>query len=132
MPKTQKKAVRKKRIQRKNIVKGQAHIQSTFNNTLVTLTDMDGNALSWSSAGSLGFRGSKKSTPFAAQMAAEEASKAAMEHGLKMVEVYVKGPGSGREAAIRALEAAGLEVTMIKDITPIPHNGCRPPKRRRV
>ena len=132
MPKTQKKAVRKKRIQRKNIVKGQAHIQSTFNNTLVTLTDMDGNALSWSSAGSLGFRGSKKSTPIAAQMAAEEASKAAMEHGLKTVEVYVKGPGSGREAAIRALEAAGLEVTMIKDITPIPHNGCRPPKRRRV
>ena len=132
MPKQQKKAVRKKRIPRKNIVKGQAHIQSTFNNTLVTLTDMDGNALSWSSAGSLGFRGSKKSTPFAAQMAAEEASKAAMEHGLKTVEVYVKGPGSGREAAIRALEAAGLEVTMIKDITPIPHNGCRPPKRRRV
>ena len=132
MPKTQKKAVRKKRIQRKNIVKGQAHIQSTFNNTLVTLTDMDGNALSWSCAGSLGFRGSKKSTPIAAQMAAEEASKAAMEHGLKTVEVYVKGPGSGREAAIRALEAAGLEVTMIKDITPIPHNGCRPPKRRRV
>jgi small subunit ribosomal protein S11 len=132
MPKTQKKAVRKKRVQRKNIVKGQAHIQSTFNNTLVTLTDMDGNALSWSSAGALGFRGSKKSTPFAAQMAAEEASKAAMEHGLKTVEVYVKGPGSGREAAIRALEAAGLEVTMIKDITPIPHNGCRPPKRRRV
>ena len=132
MPKQQKKAVRKKRIQRKNIVKGQAHIQSTFNNTLVTLTDMDGNALSWSSAGSLGFRGSKKSTPFAAQMAAEEASKAAMEHGLKTVEVYVKGPGSGREAAIRALEAAGLEVTMIEDITPLPHNGCRPPKRRRV
>ena len=132
MPKQQKKAVRKKRIQRKNIVKGQAHIQSTFNNTLVTLTDMDGNALSWSSAGSLGFRGSKKSTPFAAQMAAEEASKAAMEHGLKTVEVYVKGPGSGREAAIRALEVAGLEVTIIKDITPIPHNGCRPPKRRRV
>ena len=132
MPKQQKKTARKKRVQRKNIVKGQAHIQSTFNNTLVTLTDMDGNALSWSSAGSLGFRGSKKSTPFAAQMAAEEASKAAMEHGLKTVEVYVKGPGSGREAAIRALEAAGLEVTMIKDITPIPHNGCRPPKRRRV
>ena len=131
MPKQQKKTARKKRVQR-NIVKGQAHIQSTFNNTLVTLTDMDGNALSWSSAGSLGFRGSKKSTPFAAQMAAEEASKAAMEHGLKTVEVYVKGPGSGREAAIRALEAAGLEVTMIKDITPIPHNGCRPPKRRRV
>jgi small subunit ribosomal protein S11 len=132
MPKQQKKAVRKKRIQRKNIVKGQAHIQSTFNNTLVTLTDMDGNALSWSSAGSLGFRGSKKSTPFAAQMAAETAAKAAMEHGLKTVEVFVKGPGSGREAAIRALQTAGLEVTMIKDVSPIPHNGCRPPKRRRV
>ena len=133
MPKNQKnKSTRRKKIQRKNITKGQAHIQSTFNNTLVTLTDMDGNALSWSSAGSLGFRGSKKSTPFAAQMAAETATKAAMEHGLKTVEVYVKGPGSGREAAIRALQAAGLEITMIKDITPIPHNGCRPPKRRRV
>ena len=132
MAKTVKKTVRKKRRERKNIEKGQAHIQSTFNNTLVTLTDMDGNALSWSSAGALGFKGSKKSTPFAAQMAAEEASKAAMEHGLKTVEVYVKGPGSGREAAIRALQAAGLEITMIKDITPIPHNGCRPPKRRRV
>ena len=125
-------STRRKKIQRKNITKGQAHIQSTFNNTLVTLTDMDGNALSWSSAGSLGFRGSKKSTPFAAQMAAETATKAAMEHGLKTVEVYVKGPGSGRESAIRALQAAGLEITMIKDITPIPHNGCRPPKRRRV
>ncbi|MFR7990219.1 MAG: 30S ribosomal protein S11 [Anaerovoracaceae bacterium] len=132
MAKTVKKTVRKKKRERKNIEKGQAHIQSTFNNTLVTLTDMDGNALSWSSAGALGFKGSKKSTPFAAQMAAEEASKAAMEHGLKTVEVYVKGPGSGREAAIRALQAAGLEITMIKDITPIPHNGCRPPKRRRV
>jgi small subunit ribosomal protein S11 len=133
MPKNQKnKSTRRKKIQRKNITKGQAHIQSTFNNTLVTLTDMDGNALSWSSAGSLGFRGSKKSTPFAAQMAAETATKAAMEHGLKTVEVYVKGPGSGRESAIRALQAAGLEITMIKDITPIPHNGCRPPKRRRV
>ena len=132
MAKTQRKAVRKKRIQRKNITKGQAHIQSTFNNTLITLTDMEGNAISWSSAGSPGFRGSKKSTPFAAQSATETAAKAAMEHGLKTVEVYVKGPGSGREAAIRALEAAGLEVTMIKDITPIPHNGCRPPKRRRV
>ena len=133
MPKNQKnKSTRRKKIQRKNITKGQAHIQSTFNNTLVTLTDMDGNALSWSSAGSLGFRGSKKSTPFAAQMAAETATKAAMEHGLKTVEVYVKGPGSGRETAIRALQAAGLEITMIKDITPIPHNGCRPPKRRRV
>ena len=130
MAKTVKKTVRKKKRERKNIEKGQAHIQSTFNNTLVTLTDMSGNALSWSSA--LGFKGSKKSTPFAAQMAAEEATKAAMEHGLKTVEVYVKGPGSGREAAIRALQAAGLEITMIKDITPIPHNGCRPPKRRRV
>ena len=124
--------VRKKRRERKNIEKGQAHIQSTFNNTLVTLTDMDGNALSWSSAGSLGFKGSRKSTPFAAQSAAETAAKAAMEHGMKYVEVYVKGPGQGREAAIRALQTAGLEVTMIKDVTPIPHNGCRPPKRRRV
>ena len=132
MAKAGKKNVRRKKIQRKNVEKGQAHIQSTFNNTLVTLTDMDGNALSWSSAGSLGFKGSKKSTPFAAQMAAEEATKAAMEHGLKTVEVYVKAPGSGREAAIRALQAAGLQITMIKDITPIPHNGCRPPKRRRV
>ena len=132
MAKAGKKNVRRKKIQHKNVEKGQAHIQSTFNNTLVTLTDMDGNALSWSSAGSLGFKGSKKSTPFAAQMAAEEATKAAMEHGLKTVEVYVKGPGSGREAAIRALQAAGLQITMIKDITPIPHNGCRPPKRRRV
>ena len=127
-----KKAVRKKRKERKNIEKGQAHIQSTFNNTLVTLTDMSGNALSWSSAGSLGFKGSKKSTPFAAQMAAEEAAKGAMEHGLKTVEVYVKGPGAGREAAIRALQVAGLNITLIKDITPIPHNGCRPPKKRRV
>ncbi|MDR0570508.1 MAG: 30S ribosomal protein S11 [Clostridiales Family XIII bacterium] len=124
--------VRKKRRERKNIEKGQAHIQSTFNNTLVTLTDLSGNALSWSSAGSLGFKGSRKSTPFAAQMAAEEAAKGAIEHGLKHVEVYVKGPGSGREAAIRALQTAGLEINMIKDITPIPHNGCRPPKRRRV
>ncbi len=132
MAKGGKKVVRRKKVQRKNIEKGQAHIQSTFNNTLVTLTDMDGNALSWSSAGSLGFKGSKKSTPFAAQQAAEVATKAAMEHGLKTVEVYVKGPGSGREAAIRALQAAGLKITMIKDITPIPHNGCRPPKRRRV
>lgn len=122
----------RKRKERKNVERGAAHIKSTFNNTLVTLTDMQGNALSWSSAGSLGFRGSKKSTPFAAQMAAEVAAKGAMEHGLKTVEVYVKGPGSGREAAIRALQAAGLEVNMIKDVTPIPHNGCRPPKRRRV
>ena len=132
MAKQVKKTVRKRRKDRKNVEKGQAHIQSTFNNTLVTLTDMDGNALAWSSAGSLGFRGSRKSTPFAAQSAAEVATKAAMEHGLKTVEVYVKGPGAGREAAIRALQAAGLEITMIKDITPIPHNGCRPPKRRRV
>ena len=132
MAKAVKKTVRKKRKDRKHVEKGQAHIQSTFNNTLVTLTDMDGNALSWSSAGSLGFKGSKKSTPFAAQSAAETATTAALEHGLKTVEVYVKGPGAGREAAIRALQAAGLEITMIKDITPIPHNGCRPPKRRRV
>ena len=132
MAKAVKKTVRKKRKDRKHVEKGQAHIQSTFNNTLVTLTDMDGNALSWSSAGSLGFKGSRKSTPFAAQSAAETATKAALEHGLKTVEVYVKGPGAGREAAIRALQAAGLEITMIKDITPIPHNGCRPPKRRRV
>ena len=127
-----KKTVRKKKRERKNVERGQAHIQTTFNNTLVTLTDMDGNALSWSSAGSNGFKGSRKSTPFAAQSAAEVAAKAAMEHGLKTVEVYVKGPGSGREAAIRALQTAGLEITMIKDITPIPHNGCRPPNRRRV
>jgi len=132
MAKTVKKTVRKKKRERKNIEKGQAHIQSTFNNTLVTLTDLSGNALAWSSAGALGFKGSRKSTPFAAQMAAEEASKAAMEHGLKTVEVYVKGPGSGREAAIRALQTAGLDICLIKDITPIPHNGCRPPKRRRV
>ena len=132
MAKAVMKTVRKKRKDRKHVEKGQAHIQSTFNNTLVTLTDMDGNALSWSSAGSLGFKGSRKSTPFAAQSAAETATKAALEHGLKTVEVYVKGPGAGREAAIRALQAAGLEITLIKDITPIPHNGCRPPKRRRV
>jgi small subunit ribosomal protein S11 len=127
-----KKTVRKKKRERKNVEKGQAHIQSTFNNTLITLTDMDGNALAWSSAGSNGFKGSRKSTPFAAASAAEVAAKAAMEHGLKTVEVYVKGPGSGRESAIRALATAGLEITMIKDITPIPHNGCRPPKKRRV
>ncbi len=132
MAKQVKKTTRTKRRERKNIERGQAHIQSSFNNTLVTLTDLSGNALSWSSSGSLGFKGSRKSTPYAAQMAAEEAAKAAMEHGLKTVEVYVKGPGSGREAAIRALQTAGLEINMIKDITPIPHNGCRPPKRRRV
>ena len=125
-------AVRTKRREKKNIEKGQVHIRSSFNNTIVTITDTAGNALSWASAGGLGFRGSKKSTPFAAQMAAETAAKAAMEHGLKTVEVYVKGPGAGREAAIRALQSAGLEVSMIKDVTPIPHNGCRPPKRRRV
>ena len=122
----------RRRKERKNVEHGAAHIQSTFNNSIVTLTDARGNALSWASAGGLGFKGSRKSTPFAAQMAAETAAKAAMEHGLKSVEVYVKGPGAGREAAIRSLQAAGLEVTLIKDETPIPHNGCRPPKRRRV
>jgi small subunit ribosomal protein S11 len=126
------KRVARKKRERKNIERGAAHIRSTFNNTIVTLTDTAGNALSWASAGGLGFRGSRKSTPFAAQMAAETAAKSAMEHGLKTVEVYVKGPGAGREAAIRALQAAGLEVSLIKDVTPIPHNGCRPPKRRRV
>ena len=125
-------ATTRKRRERKNIERGAAHIRSSFNNTLVTITDLQGNALSWSSAGSLGFRGSKKSTPFAAQMAAETAARGAMEHGLKTVEVYAKGPGSGRESAIRALQTAGLDVNMIKDVTPIPHNGCRPPKRRRV
>ena len=126
-----KKVVRNKKKVSKNIERGVAHIRSTFNNTIVTIADMNGNVLSWASAGGLGFRGSRKSTPFAAQMAAEEATKAAMEHGLKQVEVFVKGPGAGREAAIRALQAAGLEVNSIKDVTPIPHNGCRPPKRRR-
>ena len=127
-----KKTAAKKRV-KKNVEHGQAHIQSSFNNTIVTLTDAEGNALSWASSGGLGFRGSKKSTPFASQMAAETAAKAAIEnYGLKTVEVYVKGPGQGREAAIRALQSAGLDVTMIKDVTPIPHNGCRPPKRRRV
>ena len=126
-----KKVSRKRRV-KKNIETGVAHIYSTFNNTIVMLTDVHGNAIAWSSAGSLGFRGSKKATPFAAQMAAEVAAKAAMEHGLKSVDVTVKGPGSGREAAIRSLQATGLEVTAIRDVTPIPHNGCRPPKRRRV
>ena len=129
-------AVAKKTTKKKKIVrqsdKGQVHIQASFNNTIVTITDIQGNAISWASAGGLGFRGSKKSTPFAAQTAAETAAKAAIEHGMKTVEVYVKGPGSGREAAIRALQVAGLDVTLIKDVTPIPHNGCRPPKRRRV
>ena len=127
-----KKATVRRRREKKNIERGAVHVQSTFNNTIVTVTDVQGNALSQSSSGALGFRGSRKSTPFAAQTAADVAAKAAMEHGLKSVEVFVKGPGSGREAAIRALQAAGLEVTMIKDVTPIPHNGCRPPKRRRV
>ena len=122
----------RKRREKKNIERGAAHIQSTFNNTIVTITDMNGNADAWASAGEMGFRGSRKSTPFAAATAAETAAKAAMEHGMKYVEVYVKGPGSGRESAIRALQTAGLEVSLIKDVTPIPHNGCRPPKRRRV
>ena len=132
MAKVNAKKVVKRRRERKNVETGAAHIRSSYNNTMVTITDLNGNALSWASSGGLGFRGSKKSTPFAAQMAAETAAKAAMEHGLKTVEVYVKGPGQGREAAIRALQSAGLEVVMIKDVTPIPHNGCRPPKRRRV
>ena len=131
MAKTKKTTSRRRRV-KKNVERGQAHINSTFNNTMVTLTDMQGNALSWASAGQLGFRGSRKSTPFAASEAADVAAKKAIDQGLKTVEVYVKGPGSGREAAIRSLQAAGLEVTMIKDVTPIPHNGCRPPKRRRV
>lgn len=132
MAKPAKKVVRTKRRERKNIESGVAHIRSTFNNTIVTITDVQGNALSWASSGGLGFKGSRKSTPFAAQLAAESAAKKAMEHGLKVVEVMVKGPGSGREAAIRSLQATGLEVSLIKDVTPIPHNGCRPPKRRRV
>ena len=127
-----KKVVTKKRRERKNIEKGAAHIRSTFNNTLVTITDVAGNAISWASAGEMGFKGSRKSTPYAAQTAAEHAAKLAMEHGMKSVEVYVRGPGSGRESAIRALSTAGLQITLIKDVTPIPHNGCRPPKRRRV
>ncbi|MCL2603450.1 MAG: 30S ribosomal protein S11 [Defluviitaleaceae bacterium] len=133
MPKKQvRRAATRRKRDRKFVDRGQAHIQSSFNNTIVTITDATGNALSWSSAGSLNFRGSRKSTPYAAQMAADTAAAAAKEYGLRMVEVYVNGPGSGREAAIRALQAAGLEVTLIKDVTPVPHNGCRPPKRRRV
>ncbi len=128
----QKKTVSRKRREIKKVDRGQVHIQSTFNNTLVTITDMGGNAISWSSAGSLGFKGSRKGTPFAAQMATETAAKAAKEHGLRYVEVYVKGPGAGRESAIRALANCDLEVTLISDVSPIPHNGCRPPKRRRV
>ena len=126
------KKVVKRRRERKNIEKGAVHIRATFNNTIVTITDAQGNAISWASAGELGFKGSRKSTPFAAQSASETAAKAAMEHGLKTVEVFVKGPGAGRESAIRALEAVGLQITLIKDVTPVPHNGCRPPKRRRV
>lgn len=122
----------RRRKEKKNVEVGVAHIQSTFNNTVITITDKAGNAISWSSAGAMGFKGSRKSTPFAAQMAADVAAKEAMEHGMRQVECMVKGPGSGREAAIRSLQAAGLEVSMIKDVTPIPHNGCRPPKRRRV
>ena len=131
MAKVAKKVVKRRR-ERKNIEKGTVHIRATFNNTIVTVTDTAGNAISWASAGELGFKGSGKSTPFAAQSAAETAAKAAMEHGLKSVEVYVRGPGSGRESAIRALETVGLQITLIKDVTPVPHNGCRPPKRRRV
>ena len=132
MAKATKKVIKRRR-ERKNVEKGAAHIRSSFNNTMVTITDLNGNALSWASSGGLGFRGSRKSTPFAAQTAAETAAKAAIDsYGLKSVEVFVKGPGQGREAAIRALQTAGLEVVMIKDVTPIPHNGCRPPKRRRV
>jgi small subunit ribosomal protein S11 len=126
------KKVVKRRRDRKVVEKGQVHIDASFNNTIVTVTDMNGNALSWASAGELGFRGSRKSTPFAAQAASEAALKAALEYGLKTVEVYVKGPGQGRESAIRALETVGMQVTLIRDVTPIPHNGCRPPKRRRV
>ena len=131
MAKVAKKVIKKRR-ERKNIEKGAAHISSTFNNTIITITDAQGNAISWASAGELGFKGSRKSTPFAAQSAAETAAKAAMEHGLKTVEVFVKGPGSGRESAIRALETVGLQITMIKDVPPIPPTGCRPPKRSRV
>ena len=126
------KKVIKKRRERKNVEKGAAHIQSTFNNTIITITDTEGNAVSWASAGELGFKGSRKSTPYAAQTAAEQAGKIAVDHGMKTVEVYGKGPGSGRESAIRALQTVGLDITLIKDVTPIPHNGCRPPKRRRV
>jgi len=127
-----KKVTRTKKREKKNVERGLAHIKSTFNNTFISITDVDGNGISWSSAGNVGFKGSRKSTPFAAQLAAESAAKVAMDHGMRQVEVYVKGPGAGREAAIRSLQAAGLEVNAIRDVTPIPHNGCRPPKRRRV
>jgi small subunit ribosomal protein S11 len=132
MAKATAKKATKKRRERKNVEKGAAHIRSTFNNTIITITDTNGNAVSWASAGELGYKGSRKSTPYAAQMAAETAAKIAVDQGMKTVEVFVKGPGSGRESAIRALQSVGLEITMIKDVTPIPHNGCRPPKRRRV
>jgi len=132
MATTKKTATTRRRKERKNIDRGVAHIQSSFNNTIVTISDTQGNVISWASSGEMGFRGSKKSTPFAAQTAAEAAAKLAMDHGMKTIDVFVKGPGSGREAAIRALQAAGLDITLIKDVTPIPHNGCRPPKRRRV
>ena len=127
-----KKARPRKRREAKHVSQGVAHIHSSFNNTIVSISDMTGGAIAWASAGGMGFKGSKKSTPFAAQMAAESAARKSMEHGMKQVEVFVKGPGAGREAAIRALQAAGLEIVLIKDVTPIPHNGCRPPKRRRV
>jgi small subunit ribosomal protein S11 len=130
--KQKKKATRTRRRERKNVAVGQAHIQSTFNNTIISITDVTGNVVSWGSAGSQGFKGSRKSTPFAAQVTAEATARRAMEHGMRTIEVFVRGPGSGREAAIRSLQAAGLEVSAINDVTPIPHNGCRPPKRRRV
>ena len=126
------KAKKPRRKEKKNVAHGQAHIKSTFNNTIVTITDLDGNTLSWASAGNVGFKGSRKSTPFAAQLAAEQAARRAQEHGVRKVDVFVKGPGSGRETAIRSLQAAGLEIQGIQDVTPVPHNGCRPPKRRRV
>ena len=132
MAKTSAGGRRPKRRERKNIAYGIAHIKSSFNNTIITITDLEGNVLSWASAGNVGFKGSRKSTPFAAQMAAEKAARGAMEHGVRKVDVQVKGPGSGRETAIRSLQATGIEVTGIKDVTPVPHNGCRPPKRRRV
>lgn len=126
------KRIRAKRKEKKNIPNGVVHIQSTFNNTIVTITDSAGNVVAWSSSGVQGFKGSRKSTPFAAQLAAEDAAKKAMEHGMRTVDVYVKGPGAGRESALRSLQTAGFNVVMIKDVTPIPHNGCRPPKRRRI
>ena len=132
MTKQKKKAVRTRRRERKNVVVGSAHIQSTFNNTIISITDQQGNVVAWGSAGAQGFKGSRKSTPFAAQVTAEATARRAMEHGMRSIEVFVKGPGAGREAAIRSLQAAGLEVNAITDVTPIPHNGCRPPKRRRV